>query len=110
LLLPPFVDVTIALSHETNESGFRDAVRVKYVARKNESRWEMGGYCFRLTGPSFGKGREEGGISCEMINVEWFVYAVRGVRKTRTATCHGLRISQSSFSAIPWLAGPILVG
>jgi len=36
-----------------------------------------GGYGFRLAGPSFGKGREEGGISCEMINVEWSVYAVR---------------------------------
>jgi hypothetical protein len=40
LLLPPFVDVTIILSHETNESGFREEVSLKYAASKNESRWE----------------------------------------------------------------------
>jgi len=46
--LPPFVDVAIVLSHETNESGFRDAVCVNYVARKNESRWEIGRLLFQV--------------------------------------------------------------
>jgi len=40
--LPPFVDVTIIFLHETDESGFREEVSLKYAARKNESRWERG--------------------------------------------------------------------
>jgi hypothetical protein len=134
--LPPFVDVTIIFLHETDESGFREEVSLKYAAGKNESRWERGI-------PLFQVGLVHAFIGHRTTTPEepsWFVGLSRLSRSssqtieidqrdqidqiaaTRREMVSGqvlfpqFRIppfffpSQSPFSTMPWLASPFLIG